>query len=264
MKRWLTSVMALLVVGALSVPVSAHFQLVYTPVVNLPRAASIPLRLFFWHPLENSEVMAMPAIREFYYLHRGKRTPLEGTVSESTFQGRLGSARAYAGDVRLNRTGDYQFVLIPEPYYEASEDAWIQQFTKTYVNRSGIPDGWDQPAGLVAEVLPLVRPTNVIAGSSFTGRVLSSGKPVPNASIEVEYISADIDVENHRVASDRSVTAAGGAIEIRSDANGYFTFAIPKAGFWGFAALGVGPDTEWEGKPLSQDAVIWVRAFDLP
>ncbi|MEM7407395.1 MAG: DUF4198 domain-containing protein [Pseudomonadota bacterium] len=264
MKRWLASVMTLLVLGTASGTAAAHFQLIYTPLVNLPRAASIPLRLIFWHPLENSEVMAMPAIREFYYLHRGKRTPLEGAVAESTFQGRLGSARAYAGEVRLNRTGDYQFVLIPEPYFEASEDAWIQQFTKAYVNRSGIPDSWDQPAGLVTEIVPLVRPTNVIAGSSFTGRVLSGGKPVPGASIEVEYISADIDAANHRVASDRSVTPVGGAIEIRSDANGYFTYAIPKAGFWGFAALGVGPETEWQGKPLSQDAVIWVRAFDLP
>ena len=48
-----------------------------------------------------------------------------------------------------------------------------------------------------------------------------------------------------------------------SDANGYFTFGIPKAGYWGFAALGTGPATEHDGKELSQDAVIWIRAWDL-
>ncbi|MQX35843.1 hypothetical protein [Roseospira navarrensis] len=31
----------------------------------------------------------------------------------------------------------------------------------------------------------------------------------------------------------------------------------------GFAALGSGPDTDHEGKALSQDAVIWIRAYDL-
>jgi cobalt/nickel transport protein len=55
----------------------------------------------------------------------------------------------------------------------------------------------------------------------------------------------------------------GGAVVAVTDANGVFTFGIPKAGFWGFAALGSGPDTEHEGKELSQDAVIWIRATDL-
>jgi cobalt/nickel transport protein len=48
-----------------------------------------------------------------------------------------------------------------------------------------------------------------------------------------------------------------------TDADGRFTFGIPRAGFWGFAALGSGPETEHEGKELSQDAVLWVRAFAL-
>ena len=38
---------------------------------------------------------------------------------------------------------------------------------------------------------------------------------------------------------------------------------IPKAGFWGFAALGSGPKKEYKGKELSQDAVIWIRADKL-
>jgi len=35
---------------------------------------------------------------------------------------------------------------------------------------------------------------------------------------------------------------------IKADKNGVFTFALPAAGFWGFAALGVGSDTEHKGK----------------
>ena len=48
-----------------------------------------------------------------------------------------------------------------------------------------------------------------------------------------------------------------------ADANGVFTFGVPKAGFWGFAALGTGSTKEFKGKELSQDAVVWIRAFDL-
>jgi len=38
---------------------------------------------------------------------------------------------------------------------------------------------------------------------------------------------------------------------------------MPKAGWWGFAALGAGPDKEFEGRELSQDAVIWVQATKM-
>ena len=50
---------------------------------------------------------------------------------------------------------------------------------------------------------------------------------------------------------------------VRANMNGEFSFGIPKAGWWGFCALGVGPDTEHKGKELSQDAVIWIKAVDM-
>ena len=50
---------------------------------------------------------------------------------------------------------------------------------------------------------------------------------------------------------------------IKADANGEFVFGIPRAGWWGFCALGVGPQKTHNGKELSQDAVIWVQARDM-
>ena len=50
---------------------------------------------------------------------------------------------------------------------------------------------------------------------------------------------------------------------IVTDEKGAFTFGLPRAGWWGFAALGVGPQKEYNGKELSQDAVIWVQAVDM-
>ena len=45
---------------------------------------------------------------------------------------------------------------------------------------------------------------------------------------------------------------------IKADSNSVFTFGLPRAGWWGFAALGAGGDLKHNGKELSQDAVIWV------
>ena len=50
---------------------------------------------------------------------------------------------------------------------------------------------------------------------------------------------------------------------IRADGNGVFTYATPRSGWWGFAALGLDPDYTYKGKPCSRDAVIWLKAVDM-
>lgn len=48
---------------------------------------------------------------------------------------------------------------------------------------------------------------------------------------------------------------------IKANVNGEFAFGIPRAGWWGFCALGVGPVKTHQEKELSQNAVIWIPAF---
>ncbi len=241
----------------------AHFQLVFTPEVNLEKPATLPFKLIFWHPMENGHTMDMGAPIDFHYVFRGKKTDLMGKLKPISFQGASNAAKAYEAEVKVKRNGDYIFVIEPAPYYEQSEDIFIQQITKSFVNKGGVPSGWNEPLGLATEIVPLNKPTNVMAGSTFSGILLSGGKPVPGAEIEVEYLSAPPDMKANKAGPATASPLPGGAIVATADANGVFTFGIPKAGFWGFAALGSGPAKEHEGKELSQDAVIWVRAHDL-
>ena len=76
-------------------------------------------------------------------------------------------------------------------------------------------------------------------------------------------MAAEPDMNANTPVAPKASPMPGGAVVAISDENGYFTFGVPKAGFWGFAALGSGPVKEHEGKELSQDAVIWVRAYDV-
>ena len=71
------------------------------------------------------------------------------------------------------------------------------------------------------------------------------------------------NMSTNQVSSNASMELPGGGITILSDAQGVFSMAIPRAGYWGFAALGVGADDTYQDKPLSQDAVIWVQAHEL-
>jgi cobalt/nickel transport protein len=244
-------------------PSEAHFQLIYTPEVNLTKPADIPMLLVFWHPFENGPVMDMARPEQFFVTNKGRKTDLLDRLKPVTFKGAENSAAAFETTVPVKALGDYVFALVPAPYLETTEGKYIQQITKAYVNQGGKPTGWAEPLGLATEIVPLNKPTAIVAGSTFSGRVLSEGKPVADAEIEIEYIAAEPDIAS-RVAGKPTLTPPpGGTLVARSDANGVFTFGIPKSGFWGFAALGSGPAKQFQGKALSQDAILWIRANDL-
>lgn len=259
-KKWLGGLVAVL--GLMPSVASAHFLLVHTPEVNLERPKTLDFRLVFGHPMENGHMMELAKPEAFYYLHKGKKVDLMKTLSPIQWKGPDNQGQAFASKVRVKRNGDYIFVAKPAPYYEKSEDIYIQQITKSFVNKGGIPTGWNEPVGLKTEIIPLNKPTNILVGSSFSGQVVSNGKPVAGAELEIEWINGKPDLVKNGFGPNR-VPPPPSALVAITDANGVFTFAIPKAGHWGFAALGVGPDTEYKGKELSQDAVIWIQASDF-
>lgn len=240
----------------------AHFQLLYAEKSQV-EPGDVPVKLLFWHPFENGHVMDMGKPLEFYAVHRGEKIDLMDRLKESTFTGSENTAKAYDATVPVKRAGDYVLVVKPAPYLEESEDIYIQQITKSYLNNAELPTDWAEPQGLQTEILPLNKPTNIIAGSTFTGRVLSEGKPAAGVEIEIEFMAAEPDMQANKPKQPVAGPMPGGSVVAKSDENGYFTFGIPKAGYWGFAALGSGPEKQFEGKELSQDAVIWVRAYDV-
>ena len=91
----------------------------------------------------------------------------------------------------MKKPGTYQFVMEPKPYWEPAEDCFIIHYIKTVVAAFGGEDGWDEPAGLKTEIVPLTRPFGNYAGNVFQGRVLLDGKPVPGAEVEVEFYNRD-------------------------------------------------------------------------
>jgi cobalt/nickel transport protein len=241
----------------------AHFQMLYTPESALNKGEAINVKLVFTHPFEAGHTMDMGEPQEFFVVRKEKRTNLLKTLKPMTWQSLTNSGKAYETTYKLRGMGDYVFCFTPAPYYEGSEDIYIQQITKTIVNVAGAPTDWDAEIGLPAEIVPLTKPYALWAGSVFTGVVKSDGKPVPFTEIEVEYLNHDVDMKNNRFAKESKLEAPQDAfvtLVVKADANGTFSFGIPKAGWWGFAALGVGPQTAHQGKELSQDAVIWVQA----
>lgn len=241
----------------------AHFQLLYAPELVHDRGGPLTLKMPFSHPGSNGHVMATDKPESLLLIRRGKTADLTSSITASTWSGANNTAKSWQADVRLKGLGDYVFVLTPAPYLEASEDAYIQQLTKVIYNVGGLPTDWAEDQGLKAEIVPLQAPYQVYAGGTFSGIVKSEGEPVPFAEIEIEYMNYVPDMQADSFA-DQPLHAYPGehfeTLTLIADANGTFTFGVPKAGFWGFAALGVGTDTEYQGKELSQDAVLWIQA----
>jgi cobalt/nickel transport protein len=75
--------------------------------------------------------------------------------------------------------------------------------------------------------------------------------------VEVEYYNEDGKAQ---APTDYMVTQT-----IKADSNGIFTYAAPKAGWWGFAALNTADEKlkyKGEEKDIEIGAVIWVELHD--
>lgn len=265
MRSMLATFTVLLMLAA-AVPATAHFQMIYSPESALDRGKPIDLKLVFSHPFEAGHTMDMGAPEQFFVVRKGKKTDLLDTLKPIRWSSLTNSGKAYETSCKLRGMGDNVFCLVPAPYYEKEEEVYIQQITKAIVNTAGFPTDWDAEIGLPAEIVPLDKPYALWTGNVFRGIVKSEGRPVPYAEIEVEYLNHTPLMDKNAFAKEALAEAPQDAfvtMTIKANVNGEFSFGIPKAGWWGFCALGVGPAKEHQGKELSQDAVIWIQAVDM-
>ncbi len=252
--------LALAMILTMSSASLAHFQMVYTP--DMLSMGTMDFKLVFSHPAESGHVMTMQKPDAFFSIHKGQKKDLLNTLKPIQWTSSSNTAEGFETTVKT-RGGDYEFVLVPAPYYEKSEDIYIQQITKVFTNGDGVPTDWNQPAGLKTEWLPYDRPYALYPGMTFRAVLLSDGKPVPNAEVEIEYMNYTPDMKNNKFSTKENITPPSDHFITMvhfTDANGVLTFTPPFAGWWGFCALGSGPDKTFKGKELSQDAVIWIQA----
>ena len=266
MQRILTAAILFVAVTATAIPAMAHFQMLYTPETALEKAKTIDMELVFTHPFEAGHTMDMGEPEEFFVVRKGRKTDLMDSLQPIQWTSLSNSGQGYEASYRLRGMGDNVFCLVPEPYFESNEDVYIQQITKTIVNTGGFPTDWDSEIGLPTEIVPLAKPYALWTGNVFRGIVKSQGKPVPFAEIEVEYLNHEPRMQDNSFAKNPKAKAPQSSFvtqTIKANVNGEFSYALPKSGWWGFCALGSGPDTTYKGKELSQDAVLWVQAKDM-
>ncbi len=245
---------------ATSMSASAHFQMIIPSddMVKQTENRILNLDLLFWHPYEGGGMhMAKPV--KFGLMAGGKKRDLLSKIKPHQFTDIHGDQYdGYTVSYKLKRPGDNIFYIEPAPYWEPSEEAFIIHYTKVVVNSFGLEEGWDKPVGLKTEIMPLTRPYGLYTGNVFQGTVLVNGEPVPFSEVEVEYYNKDGKLKPE---ANPMITQV-----VKADSNGVFTYAMPKAGWWGFAALNEDENTmkhEGTDYPVEIGAVLWVETHDM-
>ncbi|AGA89762.1 ABC-type Co2+ transport system, periplasmic component [Thioflavicoccus mobilis 8321] len=235
---------------------SAHFQELIPDrdILDEDTGNRVELAMRFTHPMAGGPLMDMAAPVRFGVVSPAGREDLGNALERVEEDGKA----TYRARYRVKQPGDYVFYLQPAAYWEPAEGVMIVHYTKVVVDGFGAEEGWDAEVGLPVEIEPLVRPYGLWTGNLFRGIVKKAGQPVPFAEIEVEW------------RNDGSVTAPADPYVtqvIKADANGVFSYAMPHAGWWGFAALleGDEPMKNPAGEDVSveQGALIWVQARDM-
>jgi cobalt/nickel transport protein len=264
-----------LVLAAVSLT-AAHFQVIYTPQVETTEK-SLQFLLFFTHPFAGEPVMKTGAqedgsvlgIKELFVVHDGKVRDVKSALREVIFATLRdkGPAQRFCLDQNAGykAAGDYAVVAVPYPYWEPSEHAYIQQIAKLFVNKGGFTTDWAKRCAKgFAEIVPLVKPYEMVPGSLFRAVVFDTrGKPVPRCAVEIECLNVEIEFSANRIASaGKIINEKYGVATVITDANGVFDYIPLRPGFWGFAAIGAGSDKTWKGKALEQDPVLWIKVAE--
>lgn len=252
---WKTACLAVALLICLSGRAEAHFGMLIpsSSTVMEDKESSLKLDIFLAHPME-MRGLDMQEPKSLTVTMGGKTEDLKTTLKPATIIGHQAWQVVY--DVR--QPGVYQFATEPTPYFDPEEERFIIHYTKTVVAAFGEEKGWDVPLGLKMEIVPLTRPFANYSGNVFQGRVLLDGKPVPGAEVEVEYYNRD---DAYTIPNVYFLTQV-----IRTDENGVFTYGVPWAGWWGFAALKTAREKmEHQDSPKDVElgAVIWME-FTAP
>jgi cobalt/nickel transport protein len=232
-------------------PALAHFGMVIPSdsMVMQEDNHTVNVQLSFCHPFAGVGMnLAKP--KSFVVFANGKAEDVLGTLKPI----KMMDHEAWKTDYTIKRPGIYAFYMEPEPYWEPAEDVFIIHYTKTVVTAFGDDEGWDQELGLKTEIVPLSKPYGLYAGNVFQGLVKLDGKPVPYAEVEIEYYNKD---KKATAPTEYMVTQA-----IKADPNGVFTYAAPKPGWWGFAALNKADfkmKKDGQDKEVEIGAILWVH-----
>ena len=236
-------------------PAFAHFGMLIPSKATVSKAdpKTVDMQISFSHPMEVVGMdMAKP--KAYGVVAGGSKEDLLGTLKPIQVMGKA----AWASPYTLKKPGVYIFHMEPEPYWEPAEDSFIvplHQGRRAGLRRRGglgqgsRPEDRDRPADPSLRALCRQR----LPGDRQAGRQANALSPRWRSSSTTRRNKAE-------APNEYLVTQV-----VKTDRNGVFTYAVPKAGWWGFAALTTADfklKKDGKDKAVEIGGVIWVYFHD--
>ncbi len=232
---------------------SAHMHLMIPSTDMAAPGETVEFDITYTHPITGGPVMNMDFPQRFGLLLDGEETDLTGALEPT----QVNERQAFTAEYEVAQPGAHVFFLDTAPR-EGHGGVVSQYHLKVVVDSLGAHSGWDASVGAPLEIDPLSRPYGLWTGNLFRGVVRHQGEPVSGALVTIEYNNID------------GVELPGDAFMgqvVKTDANGVFAYAIPRAGWWGFSVT-LEEDDEVENSQgemvsIRHGAIMWVRAHEM-
>lgn len=177
-----------------------------------------------------------------------ERKDLLSDMEEIVYQGK----KAWGANIALEKPGLYQFIMETRPWWDDENQYYIQQLCKVILPVLGVDNGWNIPAGLGFEVVPLTRPFGISAPAIFAGRVQFLGKPLANIPVKM----GRINIEKKPALTHWHEELAG-----ITNQSGEFVFILNQPGWW-FCEAQIPGDpikgSDGEMKPVKFGSIMWL------
>lgn len=160
--------------------------------------------------------------------------------------------KAWALHLPVEQAGLYQIVVETRPRWEKERDRFRQDFVKLEVPVQHAAAGWERPAGLSVEIVPLTRPFGLLPPALFTGQVLCAGAAAAHIPVRITRLNTD---------QTRFSSSWHEEQEVMTDERGMFSFVCPLPGWWAFTALTEGDPLkgpDGQSKTLVRGAILWI------
>ena len=224
-----------------------------TPDIEKKDAAGeVDILMTMMQPFKNQTFsMDMPQMFAELRFEEGlgnpERKDLLSDIEEIVYQGK----KAWGANIALEKPGLYQFIMETRPWWDEHKQYYIQQLCKVILPVLGVDYGWNIPAGLGFEVVPLTRPFGINAPAIFSGKVQFLGKPLPNISVKMGRIN---------IEKKPSITHWHEEMAGITNQTGEFVFLVNQSGWW-FCEAQIPGDpikgNDGEMKPVKFGSILW-------
>ena len=228
------------------------------------------VKVIHFHPSTGSSLMGirlgaedskhLKGLDSIFVIHKEEEKKLHAVAIPDYYTVRGEQRETYT--IPINRKsgffkpGDYIIVVKHKAHWKIQEELYRQKVAKFCLNYGDLISDWpNRVLKHMPEIIPLVQPYSVYAGSLFRAEAVNDeGRLIPHAKIRIEYL-------NHTLGDTELDTTTAGFIKedigntvIYTDSSGSFSFIPPKEGVWTFTLVDGDNNKFIQGKRLEYDS----------